>query len=129
MYELNLKQENKMIKVLLLHDDWCQVFFKDDNMEIKLGANTIDKFSSNLIISFLSLNDRSFFIYSEMKLFSIVNLMDSHAVIAGRYKGKLLELIFLDTNGNVVPMMNLTEKTMVKWINKMICFISGKYIQ
>ncbi len=38
----------------------------------------------------------------------------------------LLELVFLDTNGNVVPMMNLTEKTMVEWINEIICFISRK---
>ncbi len=126
MDELNLKQENKMIKVLLLHNDWCQLFFKDGNIEIKLGATTIDRFSSKLIISFLSLNDRNFFIYSGMKLFSIVNLMDSHAVIAGRYKDKLLELVFLDTNGNVVPMMKLTEKTMVEWINEIICFISRK---
>lgn len=58
-----------------------------------------------------------------MKLFTVITLMDSHSVIAGYYKNKQLELFFIDTSGNIIPMMSLSLEIETEWIKEIISFI------
>ena len=78
------------------------------------------------MIGFLSLNNRKFFSYSGMEMFTILNVMGSHAVIAGRGVDDVLELIFLNTKGEVIPLMCVTDKIKVDWITEIVSFLKTK---
>ena len=122
MDAIKLKTSKQSLKVVIDNKNWCDVFFAEDSKERRLGAQSLDRILPNLLISFLPLENRNFFVYSEQEMFTIANLVDAHSVIAGKINNnKELELIYLDTDGNIFPMMILNEETKIQWI-KDICF-------
>ena len=121
--ELILKKDNKFLKFVVINKLWYELYLCENNMEIKLGANSPDRIFCSLITSFLPVEERKYFTFSNMKLFTVTTLMDSHSVIAGYYKNKQLELIFIDMNGNIMPMMSLSPEIEAEWIKEIISFI------
>jgi len=68
--------------------------------------------------------DRSYFSYQNMELFTVVNLMGPHAVVAAREMGNNeIEFMFLSNNGEIIPMLTLSEEKMKEWINIIVCFL------
>lgn len=119
-----LSVEKKSLKLLPEKNNWCQVYFIGDK-DIRLGANSIDKVISGLLIAFLPHQNKKAFYYGGLKLFTIINLMDSHSVIAGHVKTEdRLELIFLNSEGNVIPMMTLTTEIKADWIVQICTFLT-----
>lgn len=121
--ELILKKDNKFLKFVVVNKFWYELYLCENNMEIKLGANSPDRIFDGLITSFLPVEERKYFMFSNMKLFTVVNLMDSHSTIAGYYKNNQLELVFIDTIGNIMPMMSLSAEIETEWIKEIISFI------
>lgn len=103
---------------------WCQLYFYDGGKELKLGADSQEAVFSKLITGFISTGDKKRFTYSGLEMFTVMNLMDSHAVIAGREQDGALELIFISTQGEVTPLMRLTDETKAKWITEIISFLT-----
>lgn len=121
--KLILKKDNKFLKFVVINKLWYEIYLCENNMEIKLGANSPDRIFCSLITSFLLVEERKYFTFSNMKLFTVMNLMDSHSVIAGYYKNKQLELVFIDSSGNIIPMMSLSSEIEAEWIKEIISFI------
>lgn len=121
--ELILKKDNKFLKFVVINKFWYELYLCENNIKIKLGANSPDRIFDGLITSFLPVEERKYFMFSNMKLFTVMNLMDSHSTIAGYYKNKQLELFFIDTSGNIIPMMSLSLETETEWIKEIISFI------
>ena len=127
--ELTLKNGTKSIRFVISYDNysggWCELYFHDGSRELKLGANDEETVFSKLMIGFLSLNNRKFFSYSGMEMFTILYVMP-HAIIAGRGVDDVLELIFLNTKGEVIPLMCVTDKIKVDWITEIVSFLKTK---
>lgn len=121
--ELILKKDNKFLKFTVINKFWYEIYLCENYMEIKLGANSPDRIFCGLITSFLPVEERKYFTFSNMKLFTVMNLMDSHSTIAGYYKNNMLELFFIDTSGNIIPMMSLSPEIETEWIKEIISFI------
>lgn len=120
MDELVLESHGKMIKMLIHDKIWCEVYLIRDDGGVVLGGERLDKIISDLLIAIVSKKERRYFIYQNMELFTVFNLMGPHAVVAGREKDNCgIELIFLSSEGNVMPMLTLSNDDMKEWINKM----------
>lgn len=126
MDKIELKVDNKMLRLIISENNWCQIYFVEDDKNIKLGANSLNIIISKLLISFLPFQNNNFFWYSGLEMFTIMNLMDSHSVIAGHIKSENeLELIFLDTAGKVVPLMSLTTEIEKNWITQICTLLNA----
>ncbi len=76
---------------------------------IALGGEDLDRIVPKLLIAFIPGKDRKHFTYQDMELFTVFNLMGPHAVVAGREKDNCgIELVFLNNEGNVIPMVSLS---------------------
>ena len=126
MHELTLKSETKSIRFVISENGWCQLYFHDGSKALKLGANDEKTVFSKLILGFLCLHNRNYFTYSGMEMFTIMNIMDSHATIAGREINNTLELLFLNPEGQVMPLMYLSEDLKSEWITQIISFLTDK---
>ncbi len=61
-----------------------------------------------------------------MELFTVFNLMGSHAVVAGKERDNDgIELIFLSNEGNVIPMVTLSTGDIKEWVNQLIKFMTS----
>ncbi len=103
MEQLNLKVKDKTLQFVIKHpcseSYWCELFLVDETNNIRLGADSLDIILSRLLIAFLPAKNRKFFEYQSQKMFSIINLMEPHFVIAGVERENLgLELILIDSN-------------------------------
>ena len=117
--ELVLESHGKMIKMLIHDKLWCEVYLIRDDGDVALGGERLDKINSGLLIASVSPKERKYFIYQNMELFTVFNLMGPHAVVAGREKDNCeIELIFLSNEGNVMPMLTLSNDDIKEWINK-----------
>lgn len=130
MNELTLKNGTKSIRFVISYDNysrgWCELFFRSGKTKLRLGANDATTVFSKLMIGFLSSNNRKCFSYSSIEMFTIMNVMDSHAVIAGREVDDVLELFFLSTEGEVMPLMYVTDEIKADWITKIVSFMITK---
>ncbi len=86
--------------------------------EKRLGGETIERILSGMMGGFMEIKDREWFTYHELEMYTITTLQDSHSVLAGcKDEVGNLELIFLDTWGNIIPLMKLTTEDKINWIN------------
>lgn len=126
--ELTLKNGESSLRFVVSCEDysdgWCQLYYHSGSEEIKLGANDQKTVFAGLMTGFLSLRNREYFTYSGVEMYTVMNVMDSHAVIAAREADDLLELIFLSTEGEIVPLMSLTDETKTEWVKSIISFLT-----
>lgn len=124
MDELVLEACEKKIKMIIHNRAWCQMYLLENDNAIILGENSLEIIISKLLNSFVPEKKRKYFIYNNEKLFTVVNLMGSHAVIAAKESEDFgIELIFLSNEGNMIPMVTLYREDIKEWINKLIKFI------
>lgn len=120
MDEIVLESHGKMIKMIIHDKIWCEVYLIRGDESVALGGERLDKIISDLLIAIVSEKERRHFIYQNMELFTVFNLMGPHAVVAGREKDNCgIELIFLSGEGNVMPMLTLLNEDIKKWIDKL----------
>ncbi|MDE7251741.1 MAG: hypothetical protein K2O32_02185 [Acetatifactor sp.] len=127
MAEINLEADGKTLQLLYGISDvmvWCQVYLVKDGVRTSLGAETIDRILPRLVISFMDIEDRKFFNYRGLELYPITNLQPL-STLAGRIdESGELELVFLDTPGNIIPLMKLTTDDKVKWITQIFEYLT-----
>ena len=124
MTELSLSSDKEKLIIKTRNNNWSDVYIEKNSKRVKLGSQSLDTILYSFIISFIELSDRTFFEYLDYKLFTVVNLMDSHSVIAGRYHENNIELYHLDTNGNVQYLLSLSEPQRIKFIKETCSIIS-----
>ena len=96
----------------------------DETNNIRLGADSLDIILSRLLIAFLPAKNRKFFEYQSQKMFSIINLMEPHFVIAGVERENLgLELILIDSNEKIISSIHLFRDNIEEWIENIISFL------
>lgn len=122
MDELVLSSENDKDKLIIVikNGNWSEVYIEHEKKRIKLGSQGLDNILYGIILSFLNIRERSLFQYLDYNLFTIVNLMDSHSVIAGRYIKDKLELYHLETRGKLQYLLSLNELSRINFI-KDVC--------
>lgn len=127
MAEIDLEAEGKILKLIYKITDtlvWCEVYFVKDGVETRVGAETIERILSRLVISFMETEDRLYFNYGGFEMYQIA-ILQSHSVLAGRVdESGELELVFLDTPGNIIPLMKLTTDDKVKWITQIFGYLT-----
>lgn len=117
MVEVELGAQGGKIKLLIHDSAWCEIHLLANDSVINLGGENLERIISRLMISFIPEKDRKYFIYQDMKLFTVFNLMGPHAVVAGRERDDFgIELIFLSNEGNVIPMVVLSTEDIKEWI-------------
>lgn len=125
MDELELEAHGRKVKLIIQDVTWCELYLLADNQVIYLGGERLNVIISQLLISFIPEKDRKYFTYQDMELFTVFNLMGPHAVVAGRERDNFgIELIFLSTEGNVIPMVTLSIEDKKEWISKLIKFMT-----
>lgn len=55
--ELILRKDNKFLKFVVINKFWYELYLGENNMEIKLGANSPDRIFCSLITSFLPVKE------------------------------------------------------------------------
>ena len=121
MDELELEAHGRKVTLIIHDGTWCELYLMANDQVIELGGNCLDKIISKLLISFIPEKDRKHFIYQDMELFTVFNLMGPHAVVAGKERENFgMELIFLSNEGNVIPMVTLSIEDIKEWISKLI---------
>ena len=128
MEQLNLKVKDKSLQFVIKHpcseSYWCELFLVDETNNIRLGADSLDIILSRLLIAFLPAKNRKFFEYQSQKMFSIINLMEPHFVIAGVERENLgLELILIDSNEKIISSIHLFRDNIEEWIENIISFL------
>ncbi|MCM1091745.1 MAG: hypothetical protein NC413_12945 [Muribaculum sp.] len=121
MNEINLEADGKTLKLTYEVQDrivWCEVCFVKDGVSTMLAGDTIERILSKLVIGFMEVEDRIYFNYRGFEMYTIA-VLQPHSVLAGRIdKSGELELVFLDTPGNIIPLMKLTTEDKLNWITQ-----------
>lgn len=126
MDELELESQGKIIKLTIYDNLWCEMHLLVNGEIISMGGERFDKIISNLLISFITQGDRKYFIYQNMELFTVFNLMGPHAAVAGKESNNYgIELVFLSNEGNVIPMVTLSVEDIKEWIIKLVRFMTS----
>lgn len=126
---IELKADEKILKLIIADNNWCQVYLVEDNKEIRLGAEGFCFILSKLIVAFMPSQNKKHYQYRGIEIFVITYLVDLHATIAGIEKSETeLEMIFIDTNGNIRPMMTVTTEIEVDWITQLCKYLTNKYL-
>ena len=84
MDEVELKANDNTIKFVIEKRKWCRIYFVKHNTIIKLGADALDIIIPKLVHAINTDAERKYFLYKEMKIFTILCLMEPHTVIVGR---------------------------------------------
>ena len=125
MDELELEAHGGKVKLINHNRSWCELYLLANGQDIFLGGNSLDTIISKLLISFIPEKDRKHFTYQDMELFHVFNLMGPLAVVAGKERDNFgIELIFISTEGNVIPMVTLSIEDIKEWISKLIEFMA-----
>lgn len=121
MAEIDLEAEGKTLKLIYEVRDiivWCEIYFVKDGVKTCLGGDTIERILSKLVIGFMDIEDRKFHNYRGLELYQITTLQP-HSILAGRIDDcGDLELLYIDTPGNITPLMKLAEDEKINWINQ-----------
>lgn len=126
MDELELEAHGGKVKLINHNRTWCELYLLANGQDIFLGENSLDTIISKLLIAFIPEKDRKHFTYQDMEMFTVFNLMGPHAVVAGKERDNFgIELIFLSTEGNVIPMVTLSVEDIKEWISKLIKFMTN----
>lgn len=123
MVELIMSAGQKKIIFCPNSDYWSTVFFEKDDIKEKIGAQSLDKILFGFILAFMNVNEKKFFTYQKSELFTIVNLVDSLSVVAGRYVDDDLEIYHIQTDGNLVWLLTLDEKQRINFTQDVFKFI------
>lgn len=124
MGELELVVNRKGLKLVIENKSWCRVYLIDNEIVVMLGANSLEKIVSKLLIAFVNMENKKYFTYQGIKMFTVLNMMEPHSVIAGKLRNDLgLELVVLDKEGNIVPIVSLLMENIVEWIEKLTIFM------
>ena len=122
MATIDLEAENQILRLDYKIQDrvvGCTMYHIKDGKVMRLGEETLDRILSKLIVGFLEIEDRKFFTYSGLEMYTVVILMASPSVLAAQIEEPgVLRLIFLDTPGNVFPLMRLTTEDKINWITQ-----------
>lgn len=125
MDELELEAHGGKVKLINHNRSWCELYLLANGQDIFLGGNSLDTIISKLLIAFIPEKDRKHFTYQDMEMFTVFNLMGPHAVVAGKERDNFgIELIFISTKGNVIPMVTLSIEDIKEWISKLIKFMA-----
>ena len=126
MDELLLEAHGGKVKLIIHDGTWCELYLLANGQDIYLGGNSLDTIIPKLLISFIPEKDRKHYIYQDMELFTVFCLMGPHAVVAGRERDNFgIELIFIGTKGNVIPLVTLSIEDIKEWINKLIKYMTN----
>ena len=126
MDELELEAHGGKVKLIIHDGTWCELYLLANGQDIFLGESSLDRIIPKLLISFIPEKDRKHFTYQDMELFTVFNLMGPHAVVAGKERDNFgIELIFISTKGNVIPMVTLSIEDIKEWISKLIKFMTN----
>ncbi len=124
MDTISLDSHGKILDLVIHKRSWCEIYLQTEDGKMALGGNSLELVITKLLYSFMFEKDRSYFSYQNMELFTVVNLMGPHAVVAAREKGNNeIEFMFLSNNGEIIPMLTLSEEKMKEWINIVVCFL------
>lgn len=127
MRELELKCGQTSVRLEIacdvLPNGWCTIYYYDGDSELRLGANDAKTVFTKLLTGLSRISDRAFFIYQDVELFTVMNVMDSHSTIAGREADDRLELFHISTDGEITKLACLTDEIKRQWITDVISFL------
>ena len=125
---IELRADEKILKLTIEDNFWCQVYLVEDKEEIRLGADCLNSIISKLFIAFMPSQNKKHYQHCGIEMFTVMCLMDPHSVIAGSEKSETeSKMIFIDTEGNIRPMMTLTTEIEVDWIKQICKYLTNKY--
>ena len=126
MDELELEAHGGKVKLIIHDGTWCELYLLANGQDIFLGESSLDRIIPKLLIAFIPEKDRKHFTYQDMEMFHVFNLMGPLAVVAGKERDNFgIELIFISTKGNVIPMVTLSIEDIKEWISKLIKFMTN----
>ena len=127
MEEIELMADNKKIKLIIEERKWCRVYYINDELSLKLGADNYEIVISKLLYAFAFNNNRKYVLYKGMEIFTILCLMEPHTTIAGReLNGSGIELFCIEDGGNIIPLITLLENDIKSWKDQLM-YIMEEY--
>ena len=122
MDEIELMVDNKKIKLVIEERKWCRVYYINNELTIKLGADNYEIVISKLLLAFAPNDNRKYVLYKGMELFTVLCLMEPHTTIAGReLNGSGIELFCIEDGGNIIPLIALSENDIKSWKEQLMC--------
>ena len=121
MNEINLEADGKTLKLTYEVWDiivWCEVCFVQDGVSTILGGDTIERILSKLVIGFMEVEDRYFANYRGLEMYTVIVLQPLSQIAGHIDDCGDLELLYIDTPGNVTPLMKLTTEDKLNWITQ-----------
>lgn len=124
MNELELVVDRKGLKLVIQNRNWCRVYLIKNDTMILLGANSLEKILSKLLIAFIPMKNIKSFIYLGVQMTTVLNLMEPHSVIAKKKsEDSELELVALNQEGSVLSLVKLSQNNITDWIEKLTIFM------
>ena len=122
MATIDLEAENQMLRLDYEVQDrlvWCNVYYINDGKVMRLAEERLEKILSKLIIGFWEIEGRNFYTRSGLEMYTVTTLMGPHSGLAAHIEEPgSLRLVFIDTHGNVFPLMRLTTEDKINWITQ-----------
>ncbi len=122
MDKIILESNNKYICIEIIRKNYCIVYFRDTDKNIRLGEESLDRVVAALIKAFIPF-ERNYFTYMEKSFFTILNLMGPLAVIAGDIKDKYVSLYFIPNRQPYIHIMDVSYDDAIEWVNIIAKFL------
>lgn len=124
MDEIELMVDNKKIKLVIEQRKWCRVYYINDEITIKLGADIYEVIISKLLLAFDTNSNRKYVLYKGMEIFNVLCLMEPHTTIVGKeLNDSGIELFCIEDGGNIIPLITLSENDIKRWMENLKCVI------
>lgn len=124
MDEIELMVGNKKIKLVIEQRKWCRVYYINEELTIKLGADIYEVIISKLLLAFDTNNNRKYVLYKGMEIFTVLCLMEPHTAIVGKeLNDSGIELFCIEDGGNIIPLITLSENDIKRWMEQLKCVI------
>ncbi|MCM1091747.1 MAG: hypothetical protein NC413_12955 [Muribaculum sp.] len=133
MATIDLKAENKILRLVYELQDrlvWCNVYYINDGKIMRLAEERLEKILSKLIIGFWEIEGRNFYTRSGLEMYTVTTLMGPLSGLTAHIEEHGgVRLIFIDTHGNVFPLMRLTMEDKINWITQIFEHMSDYMLE
>lgn len=122
MEEIELVANERQIKIQIQNRNYCFLYLIIKEESVFLGENSLDKVLIGLLTSFLSDKNRNYFSYQGInEMMHVFNLMGPLSSVLGKEESDSgLKLFYVSKDGELSPLILLTEEDKIKWIGEII---------
>lgn len=120
--EIELVANERQIKIQIQNRNYCFLYLIIKEESVFLGENSLDKVLIGLLTSFLSDKNRNYFSYQGInEMMHVFNLMGPLSSVLGKEESDSgLKLFYVSKDGELSPLILLTEEDKIKWIGEII---------